>query len=138
MSKIVGRLGAIKHSLDNVTYTAINGLVDGTLNGSQAEIKVTSHDDGAYETYLAGRKDWTVDAKLHYDEADAGQIAVTNSFLNGTTVYYQMYLQVGSGYKIATGQGFITKHTDGAPNDDAASFDFTIRITGQLTWTNQA
>ena len=138
MSKIVGRLGALKISLDGgSSYQTVNGLVDGTLNGDQAEVKVTSHDDGQYETYLPGRKNWTVDAKCHYDEADAGQINVTSSFLANTTVLWQMYLQSGTGFKIATGSGFVTKLVDGSPNDDAASFDFTVRITGQLTWTNQ-
>ena len=138
MAKIQGRLGALKISTDGGnTYTTVNGLIDGTLNGDQAEIKITAHDDGAVETYLPGRKNWTIDAKLHYDEADAGQIAVTSCFLNGTTVYWEMYLQSGTGFKIATAQGFVTKHTDASPNDDAAGLDFTVRITGALTWTNQ-
>lgn len=138
MSKIVGRIGAVQISTNGgSSYTLINGLIDATLNGDAAEIKQTSHDDGAYETYLVGRKSWTLDLKFHYDEADAGQIALTNQYFNGTTALYQFYLQSGAGFKIATGTAFVTKHVDGSPNDDAASLDVTLRITGQLTWANQ-
>src|ERR1043165_325439 len=139
MARIQGRLGALAVSTDGGTnYTPIYGLVDATLNGTQSEVKTTAHGDGGNETYIVGRHDYTIDGKVHYDEADAGQGVVATMFFAQTTGLFKFTLQTGAGHKQGICSGFPSKLNYAQPNDDAAGFDFTIRLSGALTWTDQA
>ena len=139
MAKTQGRLGSVQASSSGLVagLTTVGGLVDGTLNGDQSSIKTTSHDSGQFEEYLPGRKSFTMDLKCHYDEADAGQGALIDSFLNGTTILFAFNQIVGSTYKQGRISGFVTKFSPGSPNDDAASVDFAVQCTGAITWTAQ-
>lgn len=140
MAKTQARLGKLQVSPTGATpgLVDVGGLIDGTLNGDQSTVKTTGHDSGQYEEYLPGRKSFTIDAKCHWDEADSGQGAMVDSFVNGTTILFAFYQVYGTGYKVGRISGFVTKFSPGSPLDDAAACDFAIQCTGAITWTTQS
>lgn len=138
MSKIVGRLSRLAISTDGgTTYTEINGIIDATLNLSQAEIGSTSHDSGDFEEFLIGRKDGTIDFGLRFDEADPGQDKLQDSLFAGTLADYRFRMEVASGKDEYKARGLVTSITPSGPNDDAAGMDASVRLTGTITKTAQ-
>lgn len=140
MAKIQGRFGKLKLSTDGgTTFTEVSGIQDITMNANGAEIKVTSHDDGAFETYLSGRNDFSLDCTAMYDSASAEQSAIIGSrFATDPGVLYFQYMpKEMTGIYMLTCRGVITKCTLGSPNDDGTKFDFTIRLAGAPTWAAQ-
>jgi len=141
MSKIQGRFGKLKLSTDGGTnYNEVTGITEITMNANGAEIKVTSHDDGAFETYLSGRNDFSLDCSAVYDSASTQQAAIiaTRFASDPATLYFKYTPKELTGVYALTCQGVVTKCTLGSPNDDACKFDFTIRLAGIPTWTAQA
>jgi predicted secreted protein len=134
MSKQAGRISTLEVSADGgATYLEVKGASDITLNSSQAELTTTSHDSGQYEEYIPGRKDFTIDLGLRYDETDPGQANMVSAFYSGTVMDFRFRMQVGTGLKQWLVKGFCTSLTPAGPNDDVASMDATIRCTGPLT-----
>ena len=138
MPKIAGRISTIEISTDGgSTFHEVKGASDVTLSGNQAELTTTSHDSGQFEEYIPGRKDFTIDLGLRYDEADPGQDLLMDSFYSGTTVDWRFRMQVGTGLDQYLCKGFCSSLSPAGPNDDVASMDATIRVTGPVTRQTQ-
>lgn len=138
MSKRLGRLAKVTVSVDDTTYTPVKGMKETTFSGSRAEIKVTSHDDGDFETYLPGRVDGSIDLKLFLDDADAGQGILNAAWLAGSIIYAH-FVQVpgatsGKSYK---GKVIVTKFEQVGGDNDAAAINLTLRFAGPLVYTAQ-
>lgn len=140
-TKIQGRFGKLKLSTDGGTvYNDIAGIADITVNANGAEVKVTSHDDGPFETYLPGRNDFSMDVSAMYDASSAEQAAIiaTRFASDQDTLFFKYMVKEATGIYALTCQGVITKCTLGSPNDDATKFDFTVRLAGAPVWEAQA
>lgn len=140
MARQAGRIQKLAVSTDGGTnYTEVKGIADATLNLEQAELTTTAHDDGDFETFIVGRKNGSIDVTVRYDEADAGQQTLLDSFFDGTTLDYRWRMRGDvSGARELTAKGIITSQPQAAPNDDVASMDTTIRLTGTITKATQA
>jgi predicted secreted protein len=137
MARIQGRLSKVMVSTDNTTFTEVKGMKEGSFNGSRSEIKVTSHDDGDFENYIAGRIDGTVDLKLYYDEADAGQTIVNTAWLAGTQIFFHYVTHPSAGQKAYTGSCIVTKHEEAGGDNDVMVLNTTLRITGAFVNASQ-
>ena len=135
MSRIAGRVSRVKTSTNSgSSYTYINGIADCSLSVSVKAINTTSHDDGDFETFMMGRKSLTMDLKLRWDESDPGQIALLNSWISTNTMnLYKFRMQEGAGFYEFTGTGLITKWNPSGPNDDVASVDVSIQLSGTVS-----
>jgi predicted secreted protein len=144
MGKIVGRLSKIQLSDDGgATYEVLGGAVDISMNIAQAEIGITAHSDDDWEVYLPGRKDVSIDCSLRYDEADPGQIILMASMFTSVEAERNMKIRLtmvtdpGVGVQY-DGTAFVSSLSPSGPNDDAASFDATLRVKGALVKSVQA
>jgi predicted secreted protein len=114
MAKLQGRFGKLKISTDGgTTYSDVTGIADITMNANGAEIKVTTHDDGAFETYLSGRNDFSLECSAMYDPASTEQAAIiATRFATDPGVLYFKYMpKESAGIYALTCQGVITKCT---------------------------
>lgn len=134
MGKIAGRISTLEVSSDGgATFFELKGATDITLNSNQAELTTTAHDSGQFEEYVPGRKDFSLDVGLRYDEADPGQNILVDAFFSGTTLDWRFRMQVGTGNRQWLVKAFPTSLSPAGPNDDVASLDVTLRCTGPMT-----
>lgn len=130
---IPGRLGRVRINVDGgVTqnFLDIKGIVDQTLNGNLSEYETTSHDSAGHKEFIPGLDDATVDLSCRWLESDPAQIALWASYFNKTTLGCQLTFDTVSGHSLFTGQCFPTSMSGSAPNDDVASLDITLRLSG--------
>ena len=138
MARIAGRLGRIAVSSDGgSTFVILGCLIDGTLNGSNEELDVTCHEDGQFKDFISGRKDATIDASLHWDEADAGQVKVKDAFFADSILRVRFRMQEATGLQEYEANSIVTNFSPTSPNDDVADVDVTFRLKGDFTPTAQ-
>lgn len=134
MGRHAGRLGRLQIS-DNggSSYSLIGCIIDASMSLSMDELEATCHEDGQDRVYLAGKRDVTVDASYHWDEADAGQgIVEDTAFGTGDGIKVRFMMQEGTGFKQYTADAIITAFNPTSPNDDVADADVAFRLTGPL------
>lgn len=138
MSKQLGRLAKVLISVDaGTTWLQIKAMKETTFSGSRAEIKVTSHDDGDFETYLPGRVDGSIDLKLFLDDADPGQLALCNAWLSGSSFLVHYVQHPGPTFTEYAGSGIVTKFEQMGGDNDAAAINATIRFSAALVQQDQ-
>jgi predicted secreted protein len=133
MAKIHGRLSNFSWNA-----TAVNGIVDTSLNLERPEIDVTTHDTGDFREFISGRLAGTVDLTMKWDEADAGQGAMQTDLIAGTQRAIFFRMETASGKHSFTGTGQITSWTPSGPNDDAGEVSANVRFSGNITEATQA
>lgn len=138
MAILQGQVSKLMVSDDGgTTYTAVGQRVDMTLNLNKAEIDASHMDTQGWSEYLEGRKDATIDFTVRYDEADAGQIMLIDSYFDDTVLDFKFMLKEEAGANAYTASGFVTSlspaPSDGSPTDMSGS----IRLTGAVTKTAQ-
>lgn len=139
MAKIAGRLSTLEVSADGgSTYYEVKGAVDLKLNGSQAELKSTSHDSGQFEEYEPGRKDMTMDVSCRFNQDDAGQAIVKDAYFSASKIDIRFRMETNTGREQYTAKAFPSSLGPSGPDDDIASIDFTLRISGPLTKSLQS
>lgn len=138
MSKIAGRLGRVYVSSNGgSTYYSVNGVGDFTLSTEITPIDVTSHDSGQFREYIPGHKTGTFDFSCKLDEDDAGQAIVVDGVSSGSTLVFKVRNQEGTGEYEWIFAGMVKSVTNSSPNDDAATFDVSVQITGDFSRQTQ-
>lgn len=132
MSRIAGRHGRLYVSADGVTYTLWGAITDLSMSGSQESFDQTSHDSTSYREYLAGRKSATMDVSCNWDSADAGQDIVRTLYFSGANVYIRFYMYTATGDVKYEAQAIITSYAPKSPNDDLATLDVSLQLTGSF------
>ena len=127
MAKIHGRLSNFSWNA-----TAINGIVDASLNLERPEIDVTTHDTGDARQYISGRLAGTVDLTMKWDEADAGQSSMQADLITGTQRAIFFRMETASTKHSFTGTGQITSWSPSGPNDDSGEASVNIRYSGVI------
>lgn len=143
MSRLVGRLSSLELStnIPVPSWKLLGGAVDLSMSIAQAEITMTSHDDASWEDYLAGRKDVTIDCSLRYNEADDGQKLILGSIFATTEadrlLKLRFRMQTATGAHNFEAVGFVSSVSPSGPNDDAAGFDASFRMSSSIAKTAQ-
>lgn len=114
------------------TYTDIGELREVTLTLEADEIDATSKDSGSWREFIPGLKQWGGSAAGLYLQANAGQDAVYNALVNGTTVKLRFRPRAGAGNDQFIGDAIITSYEPSAPLDDAIAVNIAFRGTGAL------
>ena len=138
MAKIEGRLQTLQ--VDNGGgFVTINGLIDGSFTLTVEELETTTHDSGAFKSFLGGRGSGEISASLRWDEADAGQLSLATAAIGQLDTYgWRFRMETASGKKQWTATaGLVTSYNPTGPNDDISGLDVTIRLSGTITDTNQ-
>lgn len=134
MARIQGRLGRVAVSDDGgASYVDVGCIQDATLNGSLDEIEVTCHESGTVREYLQGRRDATLDLTIWWDEDDPGQDKISAAYFGDSTLKVRFRMEEAAGKDEIIADAFVTSYTENSPNDDAASLDVSMRITGAFS-----
>ena len=131
MAFIEGRISTVSCNSQNV-----GGLTEASMTLGASEIETTTHGSSTFKSFIAGRKDCTVSLSCLFDDSDAGQEQLISSWNfngSGTVVSYVFVMGSGGSYDQYTCDGIITDLSYGTPNDDVATLDVSIRLTGALT-----
>jgi len=139
MAKIPGRLSRFHVSDDGgSTYTLVGCVTDMSMSVSGGEHNTTCHEDGQDSTFIAGKRDGTLDATLNWDETDAGQIMIRTAAygtLDGLKGRWRQ--QEGSTFRQFTSDLIVTGYNPSGPNDDVATVDVSFRLASAITDTAQ-
>lgn len=135
MAKIAGRL---QTWLVGGGDTVVGGIVDSDGAFDTEEIDTTTHDDGAFRTFIPGRIAGVVNATLAWDDADAGQEAIKAAVFAQTSLATKFRMQTGAGFDSFDGTlTVITSMNPSGPNDDKAEVSISARFSGTITRTAQ-
>jgi hypothetical protein len=107
------------------------------MSSSLAELNATCKESGAYEEFLAGRKDATIDITMHWDEEDDGQNKLASAHFSDTTVVVQYRMEEASGKDQHVVTCLVTAWNPDSPNDDIADISATLRVTGSYAPSTQ-
>lgn len=107
---------------------AVANVVSASWSANGAEIDITAL-AGTTRTYLAGKTDWTVDLRLHFNKTQHGA-GLAADFVAGTARTFILNFSDGS----VTSSGIITAFNISSEIDQAVSANITIRGTGALTF----
>ncbi len=104
-----------------------------TLNRSADTIDVSYKGTGAWKAYVAGMKEWSIDADGMYVFGATGFTALEDAFENRTVIEVEIidtYLASGAGFK---GNAFIVDFPIEAPYDGELTYKITLQGNGALT-----
>lgn len=158
MALKLGRISSLYVAFDlnpTASFLQLGKAVDITTNFNTQEVEFTNHDSDGYREYLAGWIDGTVDASYRYDEADAAQMGLIDTFdyagfhagppatigttwdplANFPTVRLKISFDTTSGAP-TTGTDFyeftaiVTSLSIDSANEDVDNMNVTFRLTG--------
>lgn len=104
-----------------------------TLNRSADTIDVSYKGTGAWKAYVAGMKEWSIDADGMYVFGAEGFEALEDAFENRTVIQVEIidtYLDSGEGF---TGNAFIVDFPVEAPYDGELTYSITLQGNGALS-----
>ena len=130
MAKVQGQLSKLLVSTDDgVTYLNVGQRLDASLSLSKAEIDASNMDSGEWEEYMEGRGSATIDFNAHYDEDDAGQAALIDSFFGSANkLSFKFMFKEEAGQNEYTADGFLTSLNPSAADNAIAEISGTIRL----------
>lgn len=139
VTPIKGSVSSLEVSTDGTVWTPVLGRVDMTLTLTRGTIDASHMDGDGWSNYLAGRRDWSIDGTVRYDEEDEGQKALIDNYFDETDgeIHVRFRLETGAGKREYVGRGFVTDVSP-APADEAPTdMTFTIQGNGPLQRATQ-
>jgi hypothetical protein len=126
MANHSGSEGSVKIGSDT-----IGELRSYSISETAGTIEDTTLTDAA-KTYKAGQTTWSGSSDAFWDEADAGQTAITA----GESVTLNFYPEGStSGDTYASGTALITEISTSASIDGMVEVSFSFQGSGALTWS---
>lgn len=119
-------------NLDGTQLLAISGQQSITINRSADTIEISSKDtQGGWKSYLAGMKEWSIDAEGLFVPNDQSHKILSQAFENGDPVCLKV---VDSKRKVGMfgGLAVVTDYPIEAPHDDATTYAMTLSGMGAL------
>lgn len=111
-------------------FKAVGGQRGATLNRGSETLDVSNKaTGGAWKEFIAGAKEWSIDADGILIEDDTAFQLLETAYLSGDLVEVKIGEDSGWGY---TGMAIITDFPVEAPYDDALSYSMTLQGTGEL------
>jgi predicted secreted protein len=128
-NSVVGYAATMETSTDGVTYAKCAELVNYKLKPGADNLDATSHDSGGQKDRIQGLKDWTADIDTFYIAADTSQLAIYNSYVNGTPLYYRFRPKVASGKEQWVGTALVKSWEQDAPTNDLVKLTISLEGT---------
>tara|TARA_R110000824_G_scaffold237140_1_gene425933 strand:- start:1593 stop:2060 length:468 start_codon:yes stop_codon:yes gene_type:complete len=148
MALKLGRISSIYVSFDLAVAPTLQlgKLVDITMNLNAQEVETTNHDSAGYREYLAGYIDGTIEGSARYDEADAEQMGLLDTFDTTPATTFSAFPQCrlricfdNAAGAMTTGADYydytaiVTSMSLDSANEDVDNISFTFRLTGAPT-----
>ena len=133
MAKIAGKYLTVL--VGGTAYTAIRSS---SLEMAADMIDVTTADStGGWKEYITGELGGTINVEGLYDHASAeGTYEAFADMVAGTTLTWK-YGEVATGTKYLTGDALVSNISVSGDKNDAATYSFTLQVTGAIeTATN--
>jgi len=112
---------------------AIAGQQSLTINRSADTIEITSKDtDGGWKSYIAGMKEWSIEADGIYVKDDESHAILSAAFEAGDPVCIKVYDNKRKKGMFG-GLAVITDYPIEAPYDDSVTYSLTFSGMGKLT-----
>lgn len=128
MAKIEGRL--IQVLLDD---TKVNGVITKSLNVERNMIDTTDDDSGGNKEFIPGHGEWTIEAEMNYDAADAKGFKELFDDWSNKTSRVVKFGGVENGDDYWTGTVYVQSLPLTAPTEDKVTYSVTFRGTGAIT-----
>jgi predicted secreted protein len=121
----------LQSSPDNgTTYHTIAGSKQAQFKRKTAAIDTTTKDDNSDESFIAGKRGWTIDFSDLWVSGDAGQLDVQAAQAAGTSL--KMKLQFNSGVDTYVGTAIVTALDEDMADGAAVTFTGTLQGSGAL------
>jgi len=121
--------------LVKVEDAVVGGQSGATLNRSASMIETTDKQSNNWVTKIAGAKEWGVDCDAFMVLSDAGYMALSTAFKNGTPVEVAIATGTGAGHISWEGEAYITDFPVEFAQDDAVTFSISLEGSGELAET---
>ena len=114
--------------------TAIEDLTDISISLTRGTIDVTNNDSAGWRQLLAApNKGGTITATAYVDfSATEGFDEIITEFQNDTAVIWKIQTDVTT--ESISGTGLCTDVTYSGSTEEAVKYDFTIELTGAITF----
>ena len=112
------------------TWHTVAGAKKATLARKTNAVDTTTKDDNSDESYIAGKRGWTVAFDQLWVSADAGQLDIQAAQAAGTTL--KIKLQYASGSDTYIGTCIVTDIAEDMPDNEAVTFTGTLQGVGAL------
>lgn len=123
---LVGRGGSVRIGANTVA-----GMAQWSIDCEAENIDVTNFGSNGWKEFLAGLREWSGSFEGNFVPGDTnGQIALSNAWLNGTTVALELRFDATRRF---SGTALISNMSTEVPLDDKASISFDYQGTAALT-----
>lgn len=139
MAGEAGRLGRLYSSTDaGVSFPLVGCINDLTIDKTLSVIDTTCHEDGQDTTAIAGKRTRTITANANYVEDDVGQQNIRTVYEGtGEGLRLRWRHKAETGRKEFEANVIVTDVSEGLPNDDKATEDYSFQVTGVVTEATQ-
>lgn len=123
---LIGRGGSVRIGANTVA-----GISQWSIDCEAENVDVTDFDSLGWKEFLAGLREWSGSFEGNFTPGDTnGQIALSNAWLNGTTVSLELRFDATRRF---TGTALISNLSAEVPVDEKASISFDYQGTAALT-----
>lgn len=134
MSKRTGRITTLEVD-DGGGFDPVGNIIDVSYNPTVNQIDATDRDDGGFDSQLYGHFHGTIEANVHYNEADPGQEQLRTA-LNAKTTLIARYRQHGNegGSRQITGTVTLETNPQEGPLRDSGKQSYTLHFSTAPTF----
>ena len=118
-------------------YDQVGLLVNLQFNRSRNLIEKSNKDDGAYSSWLAGRRVESVSGSAIFDHtADTGQAHFQTAYEASNGTIYWLITSTDTTQDEFYGEGVVTNYTFTFNDEEPSQIEFEIQSTGSSTHAN--
>lgn len=113
--------------------TTIPAQLTSTVNFTSDMVAITDKDDNLARSFLPGEYGGTMSASFNYDQAAAVALDEhIDDIIAGTSATY-LWGGTDSGDETFSATGYVSSVTGNAPQNEAATVDLEIQLSGTIT-----
>lgn len=118
------------------TWHTIAGATKATLARKTAPVDTTTKDDNSDESFIPGKRGWTIAFDQLWVSGDAGQLDLSAAQAAGTII--KARIQYNGSSNTETGSCFVTDLNEDMGDNAAVTYTGTLQGVGQLVTAGTA
>lgn len=138
MAAKIGRLGELKCSTTDSSYTNVGLLTSLSFSFANNTADTTNYDDLGNMTQIYSNRQLSLSFEAIYDASNAGQlILITEAFTNRGILYFEYYPEETAGEKKWKFQATLDSFDHSTAEADAQTLSCSLTSTGAITMSTQ-
>lgn len=129
MAAFSGTAGSVTCHTGGTILSA--GIAEWTLDGSMSSVESTAFGD-SWDTYVPSVRNATGSFSGNNEQADAGQLALKNSFLGGSAIILRLYENATKYWLVGT--AYITGMSPTVSVKGKGDISFNFQASGPVTY----